>query len=65
MPQGEPLLRASEAARLIGVPKSTFHSWVTRRALILPVVLSDGSKRFRPEDIAWLKEQVRRNVESR
>ena len=61
----EPLLRAAEAGRLIGIPESTFRSWVQRRGLIKPVVLADGSKRFRSRDIERLREQVRQNTESR
>jgi hypothetical protein len=60
-----PYLRAADAARRIGVAESTFRSWVHRRGLIKPVVLVDGSKRFRSEDVEWLREQVRRNDESR
>jgi len=61
----ERLLRAAEAARVIGVPESTFRDWATRRGLLKPVILADGSKRFRPEEVEWLRDQVRLNDESR
>ena len=59
------LLRAAEAARLVGVAPSTFRCWVTRKGYITPVALPDGARRFRPADVAWLREQVRRNEAAR
>jgi DNA-binding transcriptional MerR regulator len=50
---------------MIGVPESTFRYWVARRKLVQPITVADGSKRFRPNDIAWLREQVRLNEQSR
>jgi DNA-binding transcriptional MerR regulator len=58
------LVRAAEAARRVGVPASTFRAWV-RKGLIVPVTLPDGQRRFRPVDLAWLREQVRLNDEAR
>jgi DNA-binding transcriptional MerR regulator len=59
------LLRASEAAHILEVPESTFRYWVARRKLVQPIILANGSKRFRPDEIAWLRNQVRLNEEGR
>jgi len=58
------LIRAAEAARRVGVPASTFRAWV-RRGVIESVTLPNGQRRFRPADVAWLREQVRLNDDAR
>ena len=52
----DPLLTQAEAARLLGVSRSTMCRWV-KLGLVLSVQLSDGRRRIRTSEVdGWLSD---------
>jgi excisionase family DNA binding protein len=51
------LMQVREAARVLGVHENTLRRW-EQRGLIHAVRLPSGVRRFRPEDIEGLREQM-------
>jgi len=51
------LMQVREAARELGVHENTLRRW-EERGLIRAVRLPSGVRRFRPEDVAALREQM-------